>query len=378
MKTSKGDRPRLISSGFIALDIVLGIEDPLTPRFYSGGTAGNVTAALAYLGWKATPIGRLSEDEAGQFVKSDLERWGVDTAHLSEGSPCPTPIVMEKIFLGKDGSPKHRFLWTCPDCGAYFPSYRPVLAEVVERLKSGIKDVSAFFTDRVSRSTLALAEHCKSQGAVVIFEPSGVQDPAHFVEMLRLCDVLKYSDQRAKGFSDLLSDHEAVLEIQTLGAEGLRFSLRGKTRKVNWVSLASYDVRIKDTAGAGDWASAGLIYRLFGNGRRSLKDLTKTKVTEALAYGQALAALNCQFEGARGAMYQLPRKTFVDRVAHLERRSIERKDQSETEKASSDRVVSVKVCPSCLDHATETQTDAAKREAARYRVKGGSIVVTAE
>src|ERR1700722_2854445 len=114
MKTSKTNPRRLISSGFIALDVVIGIEDPLTPRFYTGGTTGNVTAGLSYLGWTATPISRLSEDEAGQFVKRDLERWGVDTSHLSESSPCSTPVVVEKIFLGKDGTPKHRFLWTCP------------------------------------------------------------------------------------------------------------------------------------------------------------------------------------------------------------------------------------------------------------------------
>lgn len=364
MKTSKNDQPRLISSGFIALDIVIGIEDPLTPRFYGGGTTGNVTAALSYLGWQATPISRLSSDEAGHFVKTDLERWGVDTNHLAEGSPCPTPIVVEKIFLGKDGAPKHRFLWTCPDCGAYFPSYRPVLAEAVEHLKPEITHASAFFTDRVSRSTLALAEHCKSKGAVVIFEPSGIQDPAHFIEMLRLCDILKYSDQRAKGFSDLLSNHEALLEIQTLGPEGLRFLLRGSKRTVSWVSLASYDVKIKDTAGAGDWTTVGLIHRLFSDGRRSLRNLTKTKVTEALAYGQALAALNCQFEGARGAMYQLPKKKFVERATELQSRSTARKSRSEIEKASPDRVVPLVVCPSCLDNKTESQADASERKAA--------------
>jgi sugar/nucleoside kinase (ribokinase family) len=370
MKTSKNDQPRLISSGFVALDIVIGIEDPLTPRFYGGGTTGNVTAALSYLGWQATPIGRLSLDQAGQYVKTDLERWDVDTTHLTEGSPCPTPIVVEKIFLGKDGAPKHRFLWTCPDCGAYFPSYRPVLAEAVEHLKPHITHASAFFTDRVSRSTLALAEHCKRKGAVVIFEPSGVQDPAHFIEMLRLCDVLKYSDQRAKGFSDLLSNHEAVLEIQTLGSEGLRFLLRGSKRTASWVSLASYDVTIKDSAGAGDWTSAGLIHRLFSEGRSSLRKLTKVTVTDALTYGQALAALNCQFEGARGAMYQLPKKKFVERVTELQNRSTARKGRIEIEKVSPDRVVPLKVCPSCLDHKTEFQQAVSKRKAAHYITEG--------
>jgi fructokinase len=375
MKISKNNQPCLISSGFVALDIVIGIEDPLTPRFYGGGTTGNVTAALSYLGWQSTPISRLSSDEAGLFVKADLERWGVDTTHLAEGSPCPTPIVVERIFLGKDGAPKHRFLWTCPDCGAYFPSYRPVLADAIERLKPKITSASAFFTDRVSRSTLALAEHCKSKGAVVIFEPSGVQDPAHFIEMLRLCDVLKYSDQRAKGFSDLLNKHDAILEIQTLGSEGLRFLLRRPKRSVSWVSLASYDVKIKDTSGAGDWTTAGLTHRLFSEGRRSLQSLTKATVTEALAYGQALAALNCQFEGARGAMYQLPKKKFVERVTELQSRSAARKRWSEIEKASPDRVVPVRVCPSCLDDKTESHGTLSKHKAADYTTDDDPAVV---
>ena len=134
MKTKK-QAPRLVSTGFIALDIVIGLEDPLMPRFYTGGTTGNITAALAYLGWQTMPISRLAEDEAGQFVKADLERWGANTNYLMGNIPCPTPIVVEKIFHGKSGLPKHRFLWTCPDCGAFLPSYRPILIETAEKLK---------------------------------------------------------------------------------------------------------------------------------------------------------------------------------------------------------------------------------------------------
>ena len=191
--------PRLISSGFIALDIVIGLEDPLVPRFYAGGTTGNVTAALAYLGWQTTPVSRLAEDEAGLFVKADLERWGVETEFLSSPLPCATPIVVEKIFLGKEGSSKHRFLWTCPDCGAYFPRLSPGSGRDRNNLKDSLAPPSVFFTDRVSRSIVILAEHCKKNGAVVIFEPSGVGDPALFAEMIRVCDVLKYSRPAGQG-----------------------------------------------------------------------------------------------------------------------------------------------------------------------------------
>ncbi len=349
MKTKK-QTPRLVSSGFIALDIVIGLEDPLVPRFYTGGTTGNVTAALAYLGWQTVPISRLADDEAGHIVKADLERWGVDTKYLSGNFPCPTPIVVEKIFLGKDGSPKHRFLWTCPDCGAYLPSYRPVVIETVDNLKGDIGAVAVFFTDRVSRSILNLAKQCKKNGAVVVFEPSGIGDPSLFVEMSRICDVLKYSDQRAKGFSDLLAENGAELEIQTLGDEGLRFLLRGRRKAKTWVALTSYDVDVKDTAGAGDWTTAGLIYRLFGDGREALKTLAKTNVSDALQYGQALAALNCQFEGARGAMYQIPKQRFLDELGALTCKGLDSRGLAKIESRDAVRVVPARVCPSCIEH----------------------------
>lgn len=364
MKTKK-QTPRLVSSGFIALDIVLGLEDPETPRFYTGGTTGNVTAALSYLGWATTPISRLAEDEAGEFVMADLNRWGVDIKHLMGNSPCPTPIVVEKIFLGKDGDPKHRFLWTCPDCGAYLPSYRPVLTETAGGLMESLEKASVFFTDRVSRSTLTLAEHFKKNDAVVVFEPSGVGDPALFVEMLQLCDVLKYSDQRAKGFSDLLRDNRASLEIQTLGAEGLRFQLRGQRRMRSWATLSSYDVDVKDTAGAGDWTTAGLIYRLFDEGRKSLRSLTKAHVSDALQYGQALAALNCQFEGARGAMYQLPASRFFEKLKGLILKKAASGLSDEPEEVRVGRLIPTKVCPSCTESRTDWSIDSREGSVAK-------------
>ena len=107
-----------------------------------------------------------------------------------------------------------------------------------------------FFADRVSRSTVELAKHFHEEGCLVYFEPSATGDPKLFREMLQLCDVLKYSAQRARSFSELLRDHKAYLEIETLGEDGLRF----RTRKAfaSWHAVAAYTVRIKVTAGSGD------------------------------------------------------------------------------------------------------------------------------
>lgn len=341
--------PWIVTAGFVALDIVLGVEDPDCARFYTGGTSGNLSASMAFLGWKATPIARLANDEAGAFIRSDLKRWGVDTSLLSTGSPCPTPIVVQKIFVGKDGTPKHRFLWNCPDCGAYFPSYRPVLGESVKDVAKQIDKPTVFFTDRVSKSSLELAEHCKQAGAVIVFEPSGVGDPTQFVRMLGICDVLKYSDQRAKSFSDLLHNNRVLLEIQTLGEEGLRFILRNSRASKAWTQSSSHDVQITDTAGAGDWTTAGLIERSFGDGAKSLKSLTKEKILAALNHGQALAAINCQFEGARGAMYQLPKDVFLKQVIRLSKRQSGVDSSGDDEANNRVNPAPQRVCPSCIE-----------------------------
>jgi hypothetical protein len=232
--------------------------------------------------------------------------------------------------------------------------------ETAENLKDNVATASVFFTDRVSRSILTLAEHCKKNGAVVVFEPSGVGDPALFEEMSRICDVLKYSDQRAKSFSDLLGDNGARLEIHTSGDEGLRSLLRGHRKAKKMVALSSYDVDVKDTAGAGDWTTAGLIYQLFSEGREALKSLTKSNVSEALQFGQALAALNCQFEGARGAMYQLTRQRFWNKLRALTHEGSGSRGLVEIENPAADRAFPTNVCPSCIGHRADVSTGSLK------------------
>lgn len=341
-KAKSGQKSRVIAAGLCALDIVFGLDDP-APKFYAGGTCGNVVAGLAFLGWESTPIARLGHDVAGDFVRQDLQRWGVDTSLLGLAPSGATPIVLEKIQLSKNGMPKHRFLWNCPDCGSYFPPFRPVLHTQVADLKTKLGRPEIFYADRVSRSTVELAKHFHEGGSLVYFEPSAAGDPKQFREMLQLCDVLKYSAQRARSFSELLRDHKAYLEIETLGEDGLRF--RTRRSFASWHVVAAYEVKIKDTAGSGDWTSVGFMSEMLRGGKKSLEKCTKQNVFSCLERAQAFAALNCQFEGPRGGMYQLSRTRFMESVAalaakkpgDLQQRSISLAQQLST----------AAVCPSC-------------------------------
>src|SRR5437016_360076 len=256
---------------------------------------------------------------------------------------APTPIVLERIARSKNGVPKHRFLWNCPDCGAYFPPYRAVLRSQLDLIQERVDKPHVFFTDRVSRSTVELARHFRAKGSIVYFEPSGAGDPKLFREMLKHSTVLKYSAQRARSFSDLLRSHNALLEIETFGEDGLRF--RTRRNFTSWHSLPAHEVAIKDTAGSGDWTTVGLLSALFRNGKCNLAAATKPDITSALEHGQAIAALNCEFEGARGAMYQLTRTRFLEEVGMIEEKAPS--TRKERKISLSQDISTSAICPSC-------------------------------
>ena len=75
--------------------------------------------------------------------------------------------------------------------------------------------------------------------------------------------------------------------------------------------------RLADTCGAGDWCTAGLIAKAAIGGQEGLRRAGALGVRAALRYGQALAAWNCGFEGARGGMYAVSRQAFKSQIADL-------------------------------------------------------------
>ena len=142
----------------------------------------------------------------------------------------------------------------------------------------------------------------------IFFEPSGVGNPAHFDEMLKMAHIVKYSHDRLADLGELAWSPQMVLEIQTLGRGGLRFRTSLRTCARGWRSVGALPVaRSRDTAGCGDWLTSGLIDSLCRTGVRGLRRHDMSRLLDALTFGQGLAAWNCGFAGPRGGMYALSR-----------------------------------------------------------------------
>lgn len=297
-------RPKVLGAGLVALDLVVSSDPSVPIQAWAGGTTGNVMTILAWHGWDSYPIARMNGDAASDRVRADLSRWGV-RLDLAGCTPVTnTPIVVQEIRRSVHGRASHKFSWACPRCGGWLPPFKPITRDAVEQAAALLHGTSVFFFDRVSRGTLQLASLAAASGALVFFEPSGRRDDRLFAEALELAHVVKYADERIYDLADASPSKSRILEVQTLGAAGLRYRMPNRKGHGGWRSLRAVAAeRILDSCGSGDWCTAGLIAKLAAGGRAELQSLSVTEIKDGLMYGQELAAWNCGFEGARGGMY---------------------------------------------------------------------------
>jgi fructokinase len=309
-----------------------------------------VLTILSYLGWKSSPISRLSDDDNTDHLFDDLEEWGVSTDYISSESSGSTPIIIHKISVNAAGEPVHSFSWRCPCCGAHLPGYKPVLANHALELSETLPSSQVFFFDRASRGTLHLAAACSEKGSLVVFEPSGIGDAKLLAEAWSLAHIVKYSHERLADITELDLDrrHGALLEIETHGEAGLRYRSRlPKCPTRGWKKVsATAPQKVVDAAGSGDWTTAGILDGLARGGLKVLKRTSPRKLADALQQAQALAAWNCGFEGARGGMYQVSKAVFRRQVETILNGM---KVRTSSAAAKDERMVEAleRLCPAC-------------------------------
>ncbi|MEZ4945112.1 MAG: carbohydrate kinase family protein [Cyclobacteriaceae bacterium] len=304
----------VLGAGLIALDVIMNGK-PNSPAYLSaGGSCGNVLSILGYLGWDATPIARLRKDKAANELVKDLQKWNVNKDFISRTSDGSTPIIIHRVLQDKAGNPKHRFEFRDPDYKTWLPSYKPVLGAYVKEMDKATVTPRVYYFDRASRGTIDLAKRCKENGALVFFEPISVSDIRLFKEAVATTDVIKFSEERVKHYEELFPSQQCILEIRTLGSKGLEYRYSKTKKATSWKHLKPFTITsnlIMDTAGAGDWCSAGIVSSLGTGGMKAFDSLDKEDIIRALNTGQSYAAISICFMGARGLMYQFNKELFV-------------------------------------------------------------------
>jgi len=312
-------RPIVLGTGLVALDAVVSADSATPVRYWAGGTCGNVLIALSYLGWTAKPVARLGIGHSTDLLLADFRHWRISEKFVRSEADGSTPVIVERIRKDASGSPKHSFSWRCTECGAPFPGYKPELATVAEEIVPKAKKTAVFFFDRLSAGALVLARASAEAGALVVFEPCSVGNPMLFRQAWEVAHIVKYSHERLSEFPEMDVENNPRLVIETLGDAGLRYRRR-KTgnRAGNWIECRALPVDgVKDTAGAGDWCTAGLLSKVGSTGFSGFSAISDQELADAIRFGQALAAWNCGFEGARGGMYAMSKSRFRKQISEI-------------------------------------------------------------
>lgn len=279
---------RVAGAGLVCWDDLEGSEGQ------AGGTCGNVLANLAYLGAKARLFDRLDfSTEAGRLIRADLEGMGVD-------------LRWAAMFPSDSAPWLHR--WLTKREGGYRWESKPVALEEIQitGLEGKLPAARVFFFDRANAATLGLARHYKERGSTIFFEPQGSEDASGDREAaLEMADIVQTSAAYFPS-SAWVAPH-AQLEIRTEGKKGLRWRLGGDEGR-----MRALKAQVVDSAGSGDWLSAGLIAALHAGEWVGLEQ--PRALEAALRQGAALAALNCEFAGARGMVYELSRDELAARL----------------------------------------------------------------
>ncbi|NCI47255.1 carbohydrate kinase family protein [Sediminibacterium soli] len=297
-------KPTCFGAGLVALDVILN-GSPLTlPKLSAGGSCGNVMSILGFLGWDSYPVARLAANQASTELIHDLDRWHVHKDHLSVSDKGSTPIIIHRILKDKNGNPVHRFEFRDPETKSWLPQFKPITKDVASEVMEKHLIPEVFYFDRMNPGTFELATYLKARGTIIFFEPSSAKDVQLFEKFKAVADIIKYSHDRIPDYRERYPSIECLLEIETQGKNGLNFRSANSSNPDKWKLLKAFVLaEVKDAAGAGDWCSSGIIQQLCLKGHSEFLRTGVTRIESGLRYGQALGALNCLYDGARGLMY---------------------------------------------------------------------------
>lgn len=283
---------QVVGTGFTVLDRIYADTDALTAEEL-GGSCGNVLISLAMLQRRVAPVLALGEDDVGDRLVGAFDHAGAETRFIRCRPGRRSPVLAQHLDTI---SARHRFSQRCPETDETFAGYEPIDRTDVEAAYATIRGCAVFYADRLSPAILEAMELAASGGAVVYFEPSETADLIQFQQALAFTTVLKFSSDRLSALEDVIDIPAAVIQIVTHGHAGLELR-QGPVRK--WCGPSTAPA-VRDTCGAGDMVSVGLIDWLLREQISGRRAATVQSLTAGVRAGQRLAAENCAFIGARG------------------------------------------------------------------------------
>ncbi len=248
-----------------------------------GGPVATGLAAASKFGAECKYIGTLTDDPAGIFLLSDLEKYGISTEYTTVESGYDS--FSSYIILARDNATR-----TCVFERGNVPPTR-----LTDKQRTAIENADILMVDGNDLdAAIAGAMYANSCGTKVLYDAGGIYKGIG--ELLPLVDYLIPSEEFALGYTGL-SDAESAAKklysefspefvIVTQGKKG-GIIYNGTTRE-----YPAFKVEAVDTNGAGDVFHGAFAFAL----TRGLS------LFDAAVFSSAVSALKCTGQGARDAV----------------------------------------------------------------------------
>ena len=248
----------------------------------AGGEGVNGSIASAKLGMKSALLCFLGNDQAGDLIKAELEKNGVDTSCIVRTSENPTPVTT--IFVAEDGNRKsitnnaHSYNFHPEQYPDRFTDTKAVVIGSLFRAPFNDPDVvRAVVTEAHSKGIPVFADT-----KIPNFRKLTLDDLADSLPMI---DYITPNEDEAKFFTGETEPArmaEAFLSkgvknvIIKLGAKGCLFRNSSKT-----IFLPAHTIKVVDATGAGDNFMAGFVSEI----------IRGSDVRDALIFANACGAI---------------------------------------------------------------------------------------
>ena len=245
-----------------------------------GGQVATPMVALARWGVKTKYIGKVGDDELGQFSLHSIQKEGVDVSSVTIEPNTPNQLA---IIIVDSVSGERTILWDRDERLVYREG---------ELQKEDICSGKILHLDGHDiRAALQCIKWAKEEGISTVIDIDKVEPLTS--ELIREIDFVITSSRFPSLFTGISDREKAFLELQkhtsgflctTLGHEGAVALVKGEL-----IYVKGFEVKAVDTTGAGDVFHAGFVYGLLQN----------WEVIEILKFANAVAALKCRDLGGR-------------------------------------------------------------------------------
>ncbi|OZM58660.1 carbohydrate kinase [Lottiidibacillus patelloidae] len=278
-----------------------------------GGAPANVLAALSKQNYKTAFIGKVGQDEFGDFLKQTLDNSNIDSKALIMTKEANTTLAF--VHLENNGERSFSFY---RNPGADMMLRKDEINKtIIEKTKIFHFGSISMTHEPVASATIAALKVAKENNVIISFDPnlrpalwSNLEHAKKMIQTgLTYTDIVKVSEEELQfltGTTDLSNGTEKIIKefditflCVTLGEKGCFYRYKGTEGSVN-----GFEVSVKDTTGAGDAFLGGLLAQILSclDEGIGLSELNESKLIDIVTFANAVGALSTTKMGAIPSM----------------------------------------------------------------------------